>query len=52
MQRSIIILKVVSVKHGLWTVDHGLGIKHGIGIKCALDYAGINCAYFVLGRVK
>ena len=27
-------LHMVSIKHGLRTMDCGLGIKHGLGIKC------------------
>ena len=27
-------LHTVSIKHGLRTTDCGLGIKHGLGIKC------------------
>ena len=31
--------KPVSIKRGLRTADCGLGIKHGLGIKCGLETA-------------
>ena len=30
------VLDSVSIKHGLRTTDCGLGIKHGLGMKCGL----------------
>ena len=39
-----LIFKLVSIKHGLRTTDCGLGIKHGLGIKCGLQTMYIKTA--------
>ena len=32
---------MVSIKHGQLIADHGLGIKHRLGIKCALQTTSV-----------